>query len=161
MVNIIHHSPIFVASAVICIVLFGTSLRPVYTVFLHRFMYEAGPSLHIQLCIFRNFALWLEYITELSEKMIQIFMVQRIAYLFADLAGVNQAGFRQNLHVVGQSWLSYLEFFKNIGCATFMVGKHIDNAKSFWISDRFQTFSGNGIKFFHSLNPPKTFPNVF
>jgi hypothetical protein len=88
-------------------------------------------------------------------------MVQHIAYLFADLAGVNQAGFRQNLHVVGQSWLSYLEFFKNIGCATFMVGKHIDNAKSFWISDRFQTFSGNGIKFFHSLNPPKTFPNVF
>lgn len=91
-----------------------------------------------------------EYTTELSEKPIQVFMVQRIAYLLANLAGVNQAGFRQNLHVMGQSWLSYLEFFKNIGCAAFMAGKHIDNAKSLWISNRFQTFGGNGIKFFHS-----------
>lgn len=38
MVNNINHIPIFIVSAVICIVLFGTSLRPVYTVFLHRFM---------------------------------------------------------------------------------------------------------------------------
>jgi len=98
-----------------------------------------GPAcvLHIQLCIFHYSALWLEYTTELSKKMIQVFMVQRIAYLLADLAGVNQAGFRQNLHVMGQSWLSYLEFFKNIGCAAFMDGKHVDNAKSLWISNSF------------------------
>lgn len=98
-----------------------------------------GPAcvLHIQLCIFPYSALWLEYTTELSKKMIQVFMVQRIAYLLADLAGVNQAGFRQNLHVMGQSWLSYLEFFKNIGCAAFMGGKHVDNAKSLWISNSF------------------------
>lgn len=38
MVNNINHSPIFIVSAVICIVLFGTNLRPVYTVFLTSFI---------------------------------------------------------------------------------------------------------------------------
>ena len=88
---------------------------------------------------------------DMLTDVLQRFHVQGVQGPLAFPPAGDDSGFRQHLHIVGQSGLGDFKTFQQYAAAHFPAGKQIDNPDPFGIGQSFEYFGVVSVLLVHAL----------